>query len=131
MGVGDVTLVARGTGEGTALSRTRELDEHPRVGHARLLRREVAVYGDSSGFFTMAHGLAGRREVSVECTSTSPPGTGRRLIGEARRAAQADTWLFAAVSPGNARSLRAFLSAGFVPIASEVLITPFVANAHR
>jgi hypothetical protein len=30
--------------------------------------------------------------------------------------------LFAAVAPGNARSLRSFLSRGFVPIGSEVLI---------
>jgi hypothetical protein len=32
--------------------------------------------------------------------------------------------LFAAVSPGNARSLRAFLAVGFTPVASEVIITP-------
>jgi hypothetical protein len=32
--------------------------------------------------------------------------------------------VFAAVSPGNARSLRAFLAAGFVPLGSEALIEP-------
>lgn len=30
------------------------------------------------------------------------------------------------VSPGNARSLRAFLAAGFVPVGSEVLLSPTV-----
>jgi hypothetical protein len=30
--------------------------------------------------------------------------------------------VFAAVSPGNARSLRSFLAAGFVPIGGEVII---------
>jgi hypothetical protein len=34
----------------------------------------------------------------------------------------AGTAVFAAVSPGNARSLRAFLACGFKPVASEVLI---------
>jgi hypothetical protein len=32
--------------------------------------------------------------------------------------------VFAAVSPGNARSLRALLSVGFVPIGSEVILRP-------
>jgi hypothetical protein len=32
--------------------------------------------------------------------------------------------VFAAVAPGNARSLRAFLATGFVPLGSEVLIMP-------
>lgn len=35
----------------------------------------------------------------------------------------ANDFVFAAVSPGNARSLRAFLAQGFVPVASEVIIT--------
>jgi RimJ/RimL family protein N-acetyltransferase len=32
--------------------------------------------------------------------------------------------VFAAVSPGNARSLRALLACGFTPIGSEVLLRP-------
>jgi hypothetical protein len=32
--------------------------------------------------------------------------------------------VFAAVAPGNARSLRAFLSEGFVPVGSEVIVQP-------
>jgi L-amino acid N-acyltransferase YncA len=51
-------------------------------------------------------------------------GHGRRFIDDAVCRAPADRWLFAAVSPGNARSLRAFLAAGFRPLASEVIITP-------
>jgi RimJ/RimL family protein N-acetyltransferase len=32
--------------------------------------------------------------------------------------------VFAAVAPGNARSLRAFLALGFQPLASELLLLP-------
>jgi hypothetical protein len=32
--------------------------------------------------------------------------------------------VFAAVAPGNACSLRAFLAAGFTPVGSEVIIQP-------
>lgn len=51
-------------------------------------------------------------------------GTGRQLVAEARALVESSAWVFAAVSPGNARSLRAFLSQGFVPVGSEVLIEP-------
>jgi hypothetical protein len=48
-------------------------------------------------------------------------GTGRGLIGDALRLVPAGEPVFAAVAPGNARSLRAFLAAGFTPLGSEVL----------
>lgn len=50
--------------------------------------------------------------------------TGRALIADARAFVAPTGWLFAAVSPGNARSLRAFLAQGFIPLGSEVLIEP-------
>ena len=46
------------------------------------------------------------------------------LIAEAIHLVPEGELLFAAVSPGNARSLRAFLSLGFTPIGSECLIRP-------
>jgi hypothetical protein len=120
----DVTLVAPGAGGGS-LPLTVEWDEHPRAQRARRLRSDVVVYGDERGFVTLGQGLAGRREMSIEippeCHSS---GTGRRLIAEARALVEPTEWVFAGVSPGNARSLRAFLSQGFVPIGSEVLIEP-------
>ena len=51
-------------------------------------------------------------------------GWGRTLIAEARGLVPPGEPLFAAVSPGNARSLRAFLACGFTPLGSEVLIRP-------
>jgi hypothetical protein len=71
------------------------------------------------GLVTVACGLAGRTELSVERTGA---GEGRALIRDALGLVAADEPVFAAVAPGNARSLRAFLAAGFVPLGSEVLM---------
>ena len=49
-------------------------------------------------------------------------GAGKELIRRARHHVSTTEFLFAAVSPSNARSLRAFLAEGFVPIGSEVII---------
>jgi hypothetical protein len=125
IGVNDVTLVSQGLGGGPSLTRTEQWNDHPRVAHARALRSDVAVYGDESGFITIGVGLAGRIEMSIEVPGhLHDSGTGRRLIHGARQMTRPGSHLFAAVAPGNARSLRAFLSQGFAPIASEVIITP-------
>ena len=122
IGVIDVTMVAHGTGTG-GLGGREDLDDHPRVLHARTLRREVQVFGDENGLVTIGLGLAGRREMSIELFDTSASaGAGRRLIESALGMIPAGEPLFAGVSPGNARSLRAFLACGFVPIGSEVII---------
>lgn len=117
IGTLDVTTVATGTGGGTLPART-DLDDHPRVRHARALRDSVQVYGDDRGLVTVAAGLAGRTEMSVEAVV---PGTGRALIRAALGLVPAGEPVFAAVAPGNARSLRAFLAEGFVPLGSEVI----------
>lgn len=123
VGVNDVILVIQGTGGGVDLAPTAAWDDHHRVAHARSLRTEVAVYGDGRGFVTIARGLAGRWELSIEVADPgAEPGQGRRLLDRARGAVEPGGWLFAAVSPGNARSLRSFLAAGFTPIGSEVII---------
>ncbi len=120
VGVIDVMLVRRGTGTSTLAPRT-DADDHPRVRYARQYRSGVQVYGDERGLVTLAQGLAGRLEMSVE-TSVHNRGWGSALIAEAVGLVPAGELLFAAVSPGNARSLRAFLGLGFSPIGSEVLI---------
>jgi GNAT superfamily N-acetyltransferase len=129
IGVNDVTMVARGTGPaghgGVVLERTRRWDHHPRVEHARLVRRAVAVYGDERGFVTIGGGLGGRLELSIEIVDAHRgTGHGRWLLDQARKLVANGAPLFAAVAPGNARSLRSFLAAGFVPIASEILLSP-------
>jgi len=121
-GVIDVMLFARGTGN-PALPVRADLDHHPRVKYARQYRSDVVVYGDERGLITIGAGLAGRRELSVEASSHNQ-GHGTALIAEAVNLVPEGELLFAAVSPGNARSLRAFLSLGFVPVGSECLIRP-------
>jgi L-amino acid N-acyltransferase YncA len=62
-------------------------------------------------------------EMSIEVADASTStGLGRNLIAQARGTVPPGQHLFAAVSPGNARSLRAFLAAGFTPIGSEIII---------
>jgi hypothetical protein len=118
----DVMLVGRGTGTST-LPRRTDADDHPRVQYALDQRTDVTVYGDERGLITLANGLAGRRELSVEAAEPNR-GWGRALIAEGLGLVPSGELLFAAVSPGNARSLRTFLGLGFVPIGSEVLIRP-------
>ena len=84
----------------------------------------VAVLADDVGLASIGRGLVDRCEVSVELfdPESAPPGAGRRLLAGALRALPADEPVWAQVAAGNARSLRAFLAAGFVPVASEVLL---------
>jgi RimJ/RimL family protein N-acetyltransferase len=121
VGVIDATLVAGGTGGVGRLPPRTDLDDHPRVAHARLLRDHVRVFGDERGLVTISRGLAGRSELSVE-VGVGGQGLGRSLIRSALDLVPVGQPIFAAVAPGNARSLRAFLAAGFVPIASEVIV---------
>jgi GNAT superfamily N-acetyltransferase len=123
IGVIDATLAAVGVGGG-GLPEQSGLDEHPRVQLARALRKDVRVYGDERGLVTLARGLAGRTELSIEVRADQQGhGHGRSLIRDALGLVPAGHLLFAAVSPGNARSLRAFLAVGFRPVGSEVIIT--------
>jgi hypothetical protein len=126
----DAVLVATGRGGGGLPTRD-DLDEHPRVRRARAHRTDVRVYGDDAGFVTLGAGLVGRCELSVELLASDPPeldrrrsGEGRRLISEALGVTSPGQLVWAQVAPGNAASLRAFLSCGFVPICAEVLLKP-------
>lgn len=122
VGVLDATLVWRPHDVAPVATadvrRSTAFDDHPRVRHARAIRQNVEVFVGETGLFTLADGLAGRHEMSVE---EFEPGrrSGRALIRSAQAAARGP--LFAAVSPGNARSFRAFLAEGFEIIGSEVV----------
>jgi hypothetical protein len=115
----DVTMWAEGRGGG-GLEPNPELEDHPRVRYARVRRRDVQAFGGANGLFTLGVGLGGRLEMSVENAPGGP--SGRGLIDQALSMAPRGEPVYAAVAPGNARSLRAFLSRGFSPIGSEVLI---------
>jgi hypothetical protein len=96
------------------------------VRHARQLRTDVRVFGDERSLITLADGLAGRRELGVELhrPQDGSHGYGRSLLTDALSLVPDGEPVFAAVSPGNARSLRAFLTAGFTPIGAQVLLQP-------
>lgn len=120
----DVLLVASGTGR-TTLPERHDLDDHPRVRHARRSRAGVHVHGDDRGLVTVGTGVGGLAELSFEV----PPGVrghghGRALLDEARGLVPEGEPVFAAVAPGNAASLRAVLAAGFVPIGSVQVVLP-------
>lgn len=124
IGVNDATLAwrRRSVEPGAVVELTSAHDDHPRVQHARSIRDEVRVYAGADGLVTLSKGLAGRPEMSVEVWSPGR-GRGRSLLRAAQALSRSDV-LFAAVAPGNARSLRAFLAEGFQPLASEVVIIP-------
>lgn len=122
--VTDVTLFARGTG-GDRLPERPDLADHPRVRFALGFRDDVRVFGDERGVVTLSRGLAGRPELSIEAVPEGQGrGWGRSLLVDALSLVPDGVPVFAAVSPGNARSLRMFLSLGFVPIGSETVILP-------
>ncbi|MGI9645236.1 MAG: hypothetical protein ACR2O6_08010 [Ilumatobacteraceae bacterium] len=125
IGSHDMVLVATGLGGGSLPLRD-DLEEHPRVERARRYRRDVRVHGDSAGFVCLGRGLVDRLEVSVELLpeTMDGEGSGRRLIQEGLRLVPEGDLMWAQVAPGNAASVRAFLSAGFTPIGAEVLIEP-------
>ncbi|MCF6521534.1 hypothetical protein [Streptomyces sp. JJ36] len=126
IGTLDVTLAARGAGGPSRLAPLPEGTEHPRIVHARSLRTHVSLWGDQRGLVTLADGAAGRRELSIELWDPAggPARAGRSLLADALTLVPFGEPVFAAVSPGNARSLRAFLACGFQPLGSEVLLRP-------
>lgn len=120
----DVLLMAAGTGAGGPPPRPA-LADHYRVRHARLVRAGVVVHGDDRGLITLGTGVGGLPEVGVELTEPAHRrGAGRSLIGDALGLVEGGAPLVAAVAPGNARALRAFLAAGFVPVGSVHLVRP-------
>lgn len=123
----DVVLVARGTGTGgTTLAPTDRYDDHPRVAYARATRVDVLVLGDDRGLVTLGRGLGRRTELGFELVGPirHGEGLGRSLLQDVIAETPTGELLFASCAPGNARSLRALLAAGFTAIGGEVLLRP-------
>jgi GNAT superfamily N-acetyltransferase len=98
---------------------------HPRVRRALRYRAEVQVWTSEQGVLVLGRGLAGRWEAAIEVTPAARnKGHGRALATAARHLAPEDRPVWAQIAPGNASSLRAFLSAGYHLIGSEVLLIP-------
>jgi hypothetical protein len=124
----DLVLIASGTGGRTPLVPRPDLSSLPRVRHAAEIRDDVEVWGPAPGtghygaVVTLSRGMGGLAEMSVELPSEPHGrGLGRELVAEARRLVPAGDTLVAAVAPGNAASVRAFLAAGFRPVGSVQL----------
>lgn len=100
---------------------------HPRVAYAHGRRDEVRAWSADGGVLVLGRGVAGRLEVSVEVDerdgrgpAVRHRGLGRQLVAAARQLATEPLW--AQVSPGNARSMRAFQAAGYRAVGSEALL---------
>lgn len=124
----DVTLARMGSGAGDEwLQHVAVPPDNERVRRARGQRADVEFLAPPEGgaVVTLGAGLAGRRELSMEITNESHrnTGLGTRLVRAAASRIPTDEAVFASVAPGNTRSLRCLLHAGFVPIGAECILT--------
>ncbi|MFI9390499.1 GNAT family N-acetyltransferase [Streptomyces bauhiniae] len=93
---------------------------HPRVVRAHHRRDSVRVWAADGGLLVIGRGVGRRLEVALEVDGGGE-GVGRKLALTARQLTNEPVW--AQISPGNARSTRAFLAAGYRPVGAEVLLS--------
>ncbi|WP_217361665.1 hypothetical protein [Aeromicrobium stalagmiti] len=122
----DAVLVARGAGGRPVLVDRPDLVDHPRVAFAAAVRDELRVLGRADpgrrDVVIVSRGLAGLTELSLEIQpSRRGHGAAGNLVADALTSVPAGEIVVAAVSPGNAASLRALLGAGFTPVGSMQL----------
>jgi hypothetical protein len=125
----DALLARRASVGTTPLVDRADLDDHPRVAFARSLRDRVRVLGradrTNQDVATVSCGIAGLSELSVELDeSERGRGAGAALVAAAVSALPIGEPIVAAVAPGNAASLRAFLHAGFAVLGSVQMLRP-------
>ncbi|MDQ0764041.1 GNAT family N-acetyltransferase [Streptomyces canus] len=94
---------------------------HPRVAYARRRRDDIRAWTARGGLLVTGRGVGGRLEVSVEVDEdVRHRGLGRALVSAARHLVTEPLW--SQVSPGNARSMRAFQAAGYRPVGAEAVL---------
>jgi hypothetical protein len=130
----DLIMVGRGTGPkrpvpGGKLVPRPDLADHPRARYAAGMRAETTVLGyaqaERSAVVIIARGLAGLTELSFELEpERRSHGSGATLIADAVNTVPTGELVVAQVAPGNAKSLRSLLAAGFVPIGSSQVFRP-------
>ncbi|MHA5052491.1 GNAT family N-acetyltransferase [Streptomyces sp. SD15] len=101
-----------------------EIDDpdHHRVARALEHRDDVRMWAADGGLLILGRGVAGRLEAAVEVDEgVRHRGLGRALASAARQLATEPVW--AQLALGNARSLRAFQAAGYLPVGAEALLT--------
>ena len=118
-------------GAGPASARPRLVDRpdlaaHPRVQFAAQIRDQPRILGypdlRRSALAVVSRGLGGLTELSFELEpQRRGTGGGATLISDALSTIPAGQLVIAAIAPGNAASLRAALTAGFVPLGSTQL----------
>lgn len=105
-----------------------DLEDHPRVRLARLLRDDVTAFGwpDPSrrDVVTLGRGVGGLTELGLELAPDGPAGAGAGVLAAALAIPDPGTTVVAACAPGNARAVRTFLRGGFMPIGSVQLWLP-------
>ncbi|MGI8418911.1 MAG: GNAT family N-acetyltransferase [Nakamurella sp.] len=96
---------------------------HPRIIRAAGHRDDLRGWTTDGGLLTLGRGVAGRWEMALEVEpSAQGSGLGRRLATAARHLVPGGDPLWAHVAPGNARSFRALLAAGYLPVGAEALL---------
>ena len=117
----DLVVMTTGLGGPPALVERADLATHPRAVYNAGLRDDLAVYGrpTEGSIVTVGRGLGGLHEVGVETEGAA--GAGISLLRDVRTMVPVGEPVVAAVAPGNARAVRSFLAAGFVPVASVQL----------
>ena len=108
---------------GLTLLERQDLQSHPRARAAAHYRRDVKTYSDpvGQGVVTLGVGLGGRPEVGIEVDeSRRREGLGTALALAALSLVRPGQALFAQVPSGHVAAVRAFLSAGYRPICSEI-----------
>jgi len=124
----DVTFARLGSGDGDDwLQPVTDPPDNERVRRALRLRSDVVFLAppDRNAVVALGVGLGGRRELSMEVGHETDRGrgVGTRLVRAAVARVPTDEAVFASVAPGNARSLRCLLGAGFHPIGGECVFS--------
>ena len=98
---------------------------HSRVARALWYREDVRVWTTDGGVLVLGRGVAGRWEATIEVDeAVRHRGLGRLLAAAARQLVPDGRPVWAQVAPGNARSIRTFLAAGYRAIGAEMLLLP-------
>lgn len=104
-----------------------DLLDDPMLARSKRVREDLRLYSDRDrrSIVLVARGFARRWEFGLVVDEEHRhAGLGRQLIAAAPSLVPAGEPVFAQVTPGNARSLRAFIAAGWRPIGGEVLFLP-------
>lgn len=123
----DLLLVACGTGASPLVDRP-DLAGHPRAAFAARIRDCPRVMGypdpGRADLAVISRGIGGLAEISFELEpGRRGNGAGAALARDALGTVRAGEIAVAAVAPGNAASVRALLTAGFVPAGSVQLFS--------